>query len=329
MIRAVRLSPPFPPDLPPADPRLPGTEPSLLAHEPDAHWMALDRERVVGRCSLWWSAVPSLPGERIGAIGHYAATDRAAAGTLFRAALPDLAAQGRSLAVGPMDGNTWRRYRFVTERGEEPPFFLEPDNPDAWPQHFRENGFLPIAGYTSNLNPDLGRQDPRVPAAADRLARAGVTIRCLRAAEFEAELARIYAVSAISFRDSFLYTPLPEAVFCGQYLRIRERVRPELVLLAEEADRPVGFVFGIPDWLRPAPTRLPDRVVVKTVAVLPGRCYAGLGNVLVAEVQQRARDLGFRAAIHALMHSANNSRNLSRHYGQPMRRYALFSRALH
>ena len=36
-------------------------------------------------------------------------------------------------AVGPLDGSTWRRYRLVTERGVEPPFFMEPDNPDDWP----------------------------------------------------------------------------------------------------------------------------------------------------------------------------------------------------
>jgi len=29
-----------------------------------------------------------------------------------------------------MDGSTWHRYRLPTERGAEPTFFLEPDNPE-------------------------------------------------------------------------------------------------------------------------------------------------------------------------------------------------------
>jgi L-amino acid N-acyltransferase YncA len=71
-----------------------------------------------------------------------------------------------------------------------------------------------------------------------------------------------------------------------------------------------------------------DTVIVKTVAVLPGRRLAGLGNVLVARCQQAARALGFRRAIHALMHESNNSRNLSAHYAKPFRRYTIFARDL-
>lgn len=328
MMRCLRLAPPFPPDLPASEPRLPAAEPGMWTHAPDAHWMVLRREQVAARCSLWWTAAPQLPGERVGAIGHYAAAYPEAAGRVLQAALADLAEHRCSLAVGPMDGNTWRRYRFVTERGSEPPFFLEPDNPDAWPQHFRQQGFQPLAEYTSTLNANLEQRDPRLAAAAARLAQAGVTIRSLRPMEFETELARIYAVSVVSFREAFLYTPLLEPGFCAQYLQLRDRIRPELVLLAEEGDRAVGFVFGVPDWLRPASGTLPDRLIVKTVAVLPGRRYAGLGNLLVAEVQRQARELGCTGAIHALMHSGNNSRNLSAHYARPIRRYTLFARPL-
>jgi hypothetical protein len=44
--------------------------------------------------------------------------------------------------------------------------------------------------------------------------------------------------------------------------------------------------------------------------------------------QRTARELGYLRAIHALMHEQNASRNLSRHYAHPMRRYALFGKAL-
>jgi hypothetical protein len=38
--------------------------------------------------------------------------------------------------------------------------------------------------------------------------------------------------------------------------------------------------------------------------------------------------MGFRRAIHALMHETNVSRRLSDRYARTMRRYALFSRPL-
>jgi len=314
-------------NLPPCDSRLPEPEPELWrSHRPELHCMLLDCERVVAHCSLWWKSVPEMPGERLGVIGHYAAVDQQAGVALLAEAATELRSIGCSLAVGPMDGNTWRRYRFVTERGTEPPFFLEPDNRDDWPLHFCD--FTPLAEYTSTLNSDLTQIDERIERAKQRLANNGVVIRGFRVSEFEAELRRIFEVSAISFRENFLYTPLPEDQFVGQYLRIRERVRPELVMLAEHEGRPVGYVFGIPDWLQKARGQDVDTVIIKTLAVMPGRTCAGLGSVLVHECQQRARSLGCARAIHALMHSSNSSRNIGGASTRTMRRYTLFARRL-
>jgi GNAT superfamily N-acetyltransferase len=227
-----------------------------------------------------------------------------------------------------MDGSTWRRYRLVTERGSEPPFFLEPDNPHDWPEHFRACGFRPVAHYISALNDDLSREDPRVRGIAERLAAQGVRIRPAEPCHFEDDLRRIYAVAAVSFRRNVLYTPIAQAEFLAQYRAILPAVRPELVLIAETEDRPVGFIFAVPDvkqaeWGRPI-----DTVIVKTVAVLPDRARAGLGSLLLAACQRTARELGYTRAIHALMHEQNVSHNLSRHYAHPMRRYALFGKSL-
>ena len=71
-----------------------------------------------------------------------------------------------------------------------------------------------------------------------------------------------------------------------------------------------------------------DTVILKTVAVLPGRASAGLGSVLVDKVHLTAHGFGFRQAIHALMHETNKSRNISGHYAQTIRRYTLFAHRL-
>src|SRR5690348_14548222 len=94
----------------------------------DAHWVVDDSGGMQARCSLWWSTAPQLPGQRVGILGHYAARTIEAARSLLQTACTELARQGCTLAIGPMDGSTNRRYRLLTERGTEPPFFLEPDN---------------------------------------------------------------------------------------------------------------------------------------------------------------------------------------------------------
>ena len=98
--------------------------------------------------------------------------------------------------------------------------------------------------------------------------------------------------------------------------------------MAEAQGEPVGYLFGLPDLLQLQRQASIDTFIIKTVAVLPGRRSAGLGSVLVAEAQHRAAALGYRRAIHALMHEANNSRNISGKYARTMRRYTLFGRAL-
>jgi hypothetical protein len=203
----------------------------------DAHWVAGDD---AARCSLWWTNVPSLPGQRLGVIGHYAAKDDAAAARLLAHACRELAARGCTLAVGPMDGNTWRRYRLVTERGDEPAFFLEPDNPAAWPGQFASQGFTSLAQYYSALNTDLTRQDERVGERWRYLALLGITIRAFDMGRFEEELRAIYRVSVVAFTQNFLYTPTSETEFLAQYQKVRPYLRPELILMAEQEGRLLG-----------------------------------------------------------------------------------------
>jgi L-amino acid N-acyltransferase YncA len=301
----------------------------IARQAPQRSLVAVHEGALVARCSLWWDDVPALGDDRLGVIGHYGALDRGAALAMLDAACGMLAEEGRTRAVGPMDGNTWQRYRLVVERGTEPPFFLEPDNPSEWPTHFTDAGFSPLARYLSALNDDLGQRDPRAAAVADRLAETGVRVRELDASRFDEELARIYRVAVRSFQDAFLYTPLSEAAFISQYRAIQPLVRPELVLLAERDGDPVGFAFSVPDALEAARGAPPRTVVFKTLAILPDRrAYSGLGSLMADRTHASARALGYTRAIHALIHESNYSRAVSERTGRTIRRYALFARAL-
>jgi hypothetical protein len=301
----------------------------LASHSAQRSLVATVEGRLVARCSLWWTDVPTLGDDRLGVIGHFAAQSRDAAVAMLDAGCAALAREGCTRAVGPMDGNTWRRYRLVVERGTEPPFFLEPDNPPEWPTYFTAAGFSPLAWYLSALNEDLGRRDPRAAAVADRLAATGVTVRELDLSRFDEELARIHRVAAVSFQSAFLYTPLSEDAFAAQYRAIRPLVRPELVLLAERDGEPVGFSFSVPDALETARGAPARTVVFKTLAVLPDRrAFSGLGSLMGDRTHQIARSLGYTRVVHALIHDSNHSRAISERTGSTIRRYALFARAL-
>jgi GNAT superfamily N-acetyltransferase len=300
-----------------------------------------DAGAIRARCSGWWSAGHTLDAgygsERVGVIGHYSAETADAGTRVLIDACTQLEAHGCTIAVGPMDGNTWRSYRLVIERGNEPPFFLEPDTPDAWVSHFTAAGFDTLATYSSALARDLTRRDPRLDALAERLAARNIVIRPLDPTHADDDLRRVFALSLIAFKENFLYTPLDEAEFMEQNRRLLPFVRPELVLLAEHHDEAsqgegrhelVGFLFAVPDVLQQKRGQTPDTIIIKTVAVKPGLGHAGLGSLLVAEAQQRAAALGYTRAVHALMHESNVSRNISRRYAETIRRYALFAKRL-
>jgi GNAT superfamily N-acetyltransferase len=277
---------------------------------------------------LWWTHVPELIGERLGVIGGFSATSSTATENILFRAVTELRSHGCTLAIGPMDGNTWRKYRFVTEAGTEPAFFMEPTNPPEWPGWWQAAGFEPLAEYYSSATDDLATRDPRLDGAERRMAAAGITIRAIDPAHFEEDLARIHDVSVVSFQGNYLYTPLPREAFFAQYRAIQARVKPELVLLAEQAGRPVGYVFAMPDYAQGQRGEPITTVIVKTLAVLPARSNAGLGALLLGKVHEAAQTLGFKRAIHALMHETNKSRNLSARYARTIRRYTLFAKRL-
>lgn len=301
----------------------------LVGHTPDAHWMLENREQTVaGRCSLWWRNTPLYQQKRVGFIGHYATSNADAARQLLEHACRELTRQGCQLAIGPLDGTTWRRYRLIVQRGSLPPFFLEPDNPDQWPGHFTAAGFSEFASYTSSLNTDLSYTDPRIKSVAERMEQQGVVIRQLDVTRFDQELEAIYELSLLGFRNNLLYSPISREEFSAMYQKVKPVIRPELTLLAEHKGRTCGFMFAVPDMLQAQRGETIDQVILKSIAVLPGRSYGGLGNLLMVRTLANARTLGFRRAIHALMLDSNNSLTMSNRYATPMRRYALFGRKL-
>lgn len=292
-------------------------------HAPDALLTLRDGERMVARSSLWWRRVPLHTDQRLGLIGHYAAVDDHAAAQILSTACSEFARHGCTLAVGPMDGNTWRRYRLLSERGSEPPFFLEPDNPDEWPRHFEAQGFTPLAHYYSSMNEDIHRPWPKAEEAAS-----GFTLRRFDPSRGDEELHTLWQVATHAFANNFLYTPLEAHEFLALYRPLLPLLRPELVLIAERDTQPAAFCFAIPDLLQGKRGEAIDTVIIKSIAVLPEYQGQGLGTLLIARVNAAAAKLGMRRSIHALMHESNPSRHIGHGFMRDFRRYTLYARPL-
>ena len=271
----------------------------------------------VASCSLWWSSTPMLEGKRVGYIGHYARTDERAAAELLRKARETLATAGCEQVIGPVDGDTWHRYRFVTHAGKSAPFRLEPQNPPEYVRDFERAGFRVAAEYLSAQEDDLSYRDPRVERVSQRLDSLGVRIRNLDVVNFEAALNAMYDIAMASFARNFLFTPIERADFLALYRPLQPLIDPSFVAIAEHEGRMAGFAFALGDFED-------DTIVGKTQARLPEARYAGLGAALVQHVRTQAHERGKKRIIHALIAANNVALNASRRTAYPIRRYAVY-----
>jgi L-amino acid N-acyltransferase YncA len=301
----------------------------LQMEQADQHFAALDQhQQVRARCSVWWRDTANVNGSRAGAIGHYAATDAGYGEAVLQYAIRELKSRRCDIAVGPLDGNTWRRYRFITERGDANPFFLEPDNPEEWPLHFESVGFSPLAHYVSEINPDIANRQPELGSLRDKFTDLGIQIVPVDVDDPVDDMAGIYRVVCESFKEAFMYTPLDIDNYCSMYEPLLMQVDPRLMLVAKHAGEVVGFILAPPDFLQLQYQHRMDAIVIKTVAVLPQKEYSGLGRVLIVDLLKNAIGMGFTTAISALMQTQNRSQKISSDCAGPMRAYALYAREL-
>lgn len=305
-----------------------GLAAEAVAPETDCR-LVLRGDRPVGRASLSVaSGLYGVTGES-GLVGHFEAEDADVAAALLGEAQTVLAARGVQRVLAPINGSTWGRYRLALPGREgavhEPsPFLGEPVNPVTYPAWFEAAGFAIAARYESRVDESPHEAAPDARELAVRVARAGIRVRTLDPSNFTAELRVLFDLSLAAFADNLYYAPITWEEFRAQFVKLREILRPELVLIAENAaGQPVAFQFAYPDPLGAAAGA--PRAIVKTVATLPEARGRGLAGHMLDLLRDRASGLGARSVIHALMHVANFSMHMSsRHHSRVFRRYALY-----
>jgi len=283
----------------------------------------------IARCTV--QVVEGLHGApgRTGVIGHYETVDRAAGTWLLVRGREWLVEHHARRVLGPMNGNTWARYRLALPpkpgETEGPPFLGEPLNPPDYPAHFASAGFEIGARYESRIDLEPGSA-PVDEALARAIGERGIRVRPLDPDRFDQELEELFAMSLAAFADNLYYTPIEFAAFRTQYERIRPILDPGFVLLAHDPQGTlIAYQFAFPDPLSQEDGRA-TRAIVKTVATLPAARGMGLANHMLDLLRARAFATGYRSVIHALMHIANASMKMSaRHRTEVFRRYALYT----
>jgi hypothetical protein len=267
-------------------------------------------------CRIFRDA-PSWDGRRTAAIGQFSCA-RAEDGTALLTRTSELLrTEGFEAVIGPMDRDTWHRYRVVLESDGSPPFAMEPVSGPHDLAAFQSAGFEPISFYASARAPLATAIESEPPFAID-----GVRVEAWNGGDPQTLIGRLFELSSAGFSRNAFFKPIERSEFLKLYEPLIPAIDPRLVLFALEGGQPVGFLFAFSNG---PIARKPDAVVLKTYASL----RRGVGRLLGDAFLRTARDLGFSEMIHALMHVDNVSRQRSAlHGGAIFRRYALMGRRL-
>ena len=215
--------------------------------------------------------------------------------------------------LGPMDGDTWHSYRFVTESDGSPAFLLEPKENLIGKAVFAAMGFKQISGYFS-ARVSIAETGRAAPQDTDDF-----TVEAWDGEDPEILFGQVYDLSCTAFSNNAFYKPIERDSFLQMYRPIVPMLRRELIFFARRPNGSLaGFLFGIPNY---AEGPRGKSVILKTYASLS----RGAGQHLAFAFHNAAARLGYKSAIHALIHDDNLSALRSASEGaQIFRRYGLF-----
>ncbi|SDX18226.1 hypothetical protein SAMN05444358_103281 [Ruegeria halocynthiae] len=258
-----------------------------------------------------WDGIPAAT------FGNFSCKSSEAGAEILQKGMEKVRSAGIDRIIGPMSGDTWHSYRFVSDSDGSDPFMMEPTNKPHEPDVFRAAGFAEISRYFS-ARVALQAATASAPPETD-----GYVLEAWDGSDPEALFRQVFALSTRAFSNNAFYKPISEADFMAMYLPIVPMLKRELILFARRHDGTLaGFLFGIPNYAEgPNPTS----AILKTYASLE----PGAGRHLAHKFHKTAFGMGFENAIHALIHDDNTSADRSAAEGATIfRRYTLLGQKL-
>lgn len=284
-----------------------------------------------------------VEGQRIGVLGFFEAhRDYEAVADMLDQAVEWLRDRGIARVIGPMNGDTWHKYRFNVGPFDRPPFLMEPYNAPHYAELWQRYGFQVLAEYCSKHVPDVEAILPTMKRYYDRTIRQGITYRPFNLKQFDDELRLFYDLSCEIFTGNLFYKSISLDEFNKLYFDARTILRENHIWFCQDKHGEyAGFVFSFPDYFaavqkmdgrRNLWAKLKfvlnrgkaDTLNIKTVGAIPAHRGRGLGSALMYKAYQGGFDAGLKKANMCLFHEDNASGRLDGGKGEHLRTYQLY-----
>lgn len=223
-----------------------------LDHTVDQLFLLEDEGHVIGRIAAFYDTLANdFWEEAIGLFGYYECPDDpAASAMLLGAAAEWLREQGMKSMRGPWSFVS-QEWGLVLEGFVPPPVIMAPYNPPFYNTQLEAYGLTKVKDllcyYIS------GREGYRIPdrilTLTNKVAiRYGVTVRQINMKHYEEEVQHVIEISNHSLIQNWGYAPVTDAEADAMARDLKQVIRPEGVLFAEDASgKTIGFIIALPD----------------------------------------------------------------------------------
>jgi len=184
--------------------------------------------------------------------------DYAVADGLLTTARDWVKAQGMDVIRGPMNMSVNDECGLLVDGFDSSPVVMMTYNPRYYVDFIERSGFVKAKDlYAYIVSTDIfNNKVENIPPKFLRVAeaarkRAGVRVRKINMQDFDAEVEKAKAVYNSAWEKNWGAVPMTDAEFDHLAHGLKKFLDPDLLLVAEVDDRPVGIFVGLPDVNQP------------------------------------------------------------------------------
>lgn len=219
-------------------------------HAEAEYFLAFNNSEVVGRIATIINHNHNLEhNEKIGFFGFFECIDdQNVADKLFETAKEWLKERGISTMRGPASTSVNDEYGMLIEGFDKSPVVMMPYNPPYYPILVENAGFKKIKDlYSYYLNKEIFNKEKIERVINLVKERNNIAVRPINMKDFNKEVKIIERIYNEAWQYNWGAVKMTEEEFNALAKSLKMIVDPELVLIGEVNNQPVGFALSLPD----------------------------------------------------------------------------------
>jgi len=224
--------------------------------------------------------------------------------------------KGKDYMIGPMNPSTNDEIGFLVDGFDSPPYFMMTHNPPYYVDIMQQLGYEKVKDvYAYHIQKNtFNMSEKLVKVSSVTKEKMGITIRNVNLNDFKEELERIRYVYNNAWSKNWGFVPMTPEEFDYIATDFKKIIDPELVLIAEQKAKPIGFSLALPDynrvfakikngrlfpvgWIKFLTERKKiDSLRIITLGVIQELQHVGIGGLFYIETFKRGTQKGYENA---------------------------------